>query len=145
MKKASKLLFIFGGAFCIYSVISIIASFCMLMIGGFVPGLVLLIVSLAESEMWMFLEIGLPIMGGLWIGAFAVLPMALLPFIGAILSFIASRKKAKKGIAIVTMILAVLMLLSGSMLEGLLILLGSIFLLSSLSEEKAPATVIELK
>ena len=145
MKKASKLLFLFGAGFCIYSLISLITVFCLMMVGGFVPGLVLLIVGLAEQEMWIFLEIGLPIWGGIWLGAFSILPGMVLPLIGAILSFVAARKKAKKGIAIVTMILAVLMILSGASFEGLLILLGSIFLLSSLSEEKAPNTVIELK
>ena len=66
MKRASKYFYIFGGVFCLVSIISILVFAFLLFVGGFVPALVLGIIDIpyAISEghtPYAFLEIGLPI------------------------------------------------------------------------------------
>ena len=138
MKKASKLLYIIGGVFCLMSVVSVLASVAFMWLGGFVPGLVLGILSLAYNEAYYFLAIGLPIMGGLWISAFALLPTIVLPLVSLVLALIAGfkRKGSGKVLAIINLILAILLLLNGDVIPGILILLASVFVIGRLSEEK---------
>lgn len=140
MKKASKYLYIFGGAFCLVSVVSTILTAIFLWIGGFIPGLVLGIVSIARGYYYPFIPVGVSVMGGLWIGAFFSLFGIVFPFITAVIALLgAFMKKGHKALAIINMVIAVLLLLKGEVILGMLILLASIFMLVHLSEEKEKA------
>ena len=144
MKRASKYFYIFGGVFCLVSIISILVFAFLLFVGGFVPALVLGIIDIpyAISEghtPYAFLEIGLPIMGGLWLGSFLYLTISGLPylFIAMILAFVSGIKKNRgKALSIINMVLAIFLLLSGYSTPGLLILMASVFSLCQIAEEK---------
>ncbi len=136
MKKASKLSFIFGGVFGLLSILTVLSFSFLLWIGGAVPGLVLGIIDIGSDFPWIFLTIGLPIMGGLWILSGISLLGVIFPFICMVLSLIAGiKKKGSKALSIICMVLSIFAIFSGSTVQGILMLLGAIFFLSQPKEE----------
>ncbi len=140
MRKASKVLCLLAAIFGIFLFLDSLLSVVYMFIGGFVPGLVLGIISLVEGSGYPFIPIGVSVMGGLWIGGLLMLPLVLIPIPLIVISFIAFANKPNKGkgvIFIIGLVISILTLyFNGLSVAPLLLLLGSIFGRVAVSEER---------
>ena len=137
MKKASRLSYLVAGILGAVSIFSFGGLILYFLAGGLFSGLALLFIGLMNSNMFIFLEVGLPIMVGLWISACYIIP----PFIGAIiftiLGFIgASKRGGKKPLMIASLVLSILGLTSSTTIAAVFLIQGSVLGLGALDDEK---------
>ena len=151
MKKMSKLLLIVGAVLGFITFLTALATIISIFLAGTAAGLSLLFTGLGIDsgyshyyDKWAFLrlfvEIGVPIMGGLWLFSFLMLPTVVPPLILAILALVGALLKKGKGkiFYIISIVLAALALVSNyAVVPGIIILIGSVAGLVSVGEEKA--------
>ena len=137
MKKVSRLNFLFAAIVSLISILIILGMVCSYLIIGVMPALVMGILAAVFGDIYYFLTVGLPIMGGMWIGAFSILPSAVFPFILMILGILGFTKLGnKKPLVIINLVFGILALLNGSTLPAIFLIEGAIFGLAALDEEK---------
>ena len=136
MKKASRLNYLIAGIVSAISIFSIIGALIYFIVLGFVMGAIFGIISIF-SNIYIFLEAGLPTMLSMWFTAFCMIPSLITPIVFTILGFLGSSKLGnKKPLVIVNFVFGILGVLKLATLPGLFLLEGSIFGLSALDEEK---------
>ena len=145
----SKLLLIVGAVLGFITFLTALATIISIFLAGTAAGLSLLFTGLGIDAgeyyykwafMLLFVEIGVPVMGGLWLFSFLMLPTVVPPLILAILALVGALLKKGKGkiFYIISIVLATLALVSNyAVVPGIIILIGSVAGLVSVGEEKA--------
>ena len=146
----SKLLLIVGAVLGFITFLTTLATIISIFLAGTAAGLSLLFTGLGIDAghdyyyrwafMLLFVEIGVPVMGGLWLFSFLMLPTVVPPLILAILALVGALLKKGKGkiFYIISIVLAALALVSNyAVVPGIIILIGSVAGLVSVGEEKA--------
>lgn len=141
MKKMSRILSIIGGALSLVTFLSLLTYIIVIFVLGTIAGITLLIVGLSIEDLFLllFVEIGVPIMGGMWYASLIMLPALVMPFLGIIFGFLGGfMPKGKGKVAhILQIVFATYALVKGAIIvPAILILIGGASGVASVDEEK---------